>query len=69
MTTKKATKPRSTEKNRLKHIVALRGTDEWKAWLDKLAALNSAPVTVTIEQALKELAARLDAPKPPRRTP
>lgn len=54
---------------RLKNIVVLRGTDEWKAWLDEVAATNSAPLTVTIEQALREFGAKLGVKKAPRRVP
>jgi hypothetical protein len=54
---------------RLQNIVALRGTAEWKAWLDGLAEANGAPLTVTIEQALRDLAAKLRHDKPPRRLP
>lgn len=54
---------------RLKNILVLKGTDEWKLWLDQLAEANSAPVTVTIEQALKLLAERIGHRKPPRRVP
>jgi hypothetical protein len=53
----------------LKNIVVLRGTDEWKLWLDQLAQANSAPVTVTIEQALRLMAEKLGLPKPPKRVP
>jgi hypothetical protein len=53
----------------LKNIVVLRGTEEWKKWLDELAEANSAPLTVTIEQALKDFAEKLKVRKPPRRVP
>lgn len=53
--------------NRHKNIVSLRGTEAFKAWLDELAVLNGAPVTVTIEQALRELATRLGHRKSPPR--
>jgi hypothetical protein len=53
----------------LRNIVVLRGTAEWKEWLDELAAANSAPLTVTIEQALKEFAEKLKVRRPPRRVP
>jgi hypothetical protein len=47
------------ESARQKNILALRGTEEWKVWLDDLAAKNGAPVTVTIEQALRDLAEKI----------
>jgi hypothetical protein len=53
----------------LKNVLVLRGTEEWKTWLDELAEANSAPLTVTVEQALKLLAEKLDVRKPPRRVP
>ncbi len=52
-----------------KNLVVIRGTEEWKDWLDGLAEANQAPITVTIDQALRELAERLKYSKPPRRTP
>lgn len=55
--------------SRLKNVVVLRGTEEWKAWLNRVAEANSAPLTVTIEQALKEFGEKLGAGKPPRRVP
>jgi hypothetical protein len=59
----------ATESVRQKNIFVLRGTEEWKAWLDEVALANGAPLTVTVEQAVRELAARLKCRKPPRRTP
>ena len=56
-------KPSSRQKN----IFVLRGTEEWKAWLDEVAQANGAPVTVTVEQALRDLAAKLKCRKPPKR--
>lgn len=53
----------------LKIIVVLRGTEEWKAWLDGLAAANGTSITTTVEQALEELADKLRVQKPPRRIP
>lgn len=52
---------------RQRNILALRGTEEFKAWLDGLAARNGAPVTVTIEQALRDLAEKLGYRKGPSR--
>jgi hypothetical protein len=54
----------------LRNILVLRGTEEWKEWLDELAAANSAPLTVPVEQALKHFATVvLKIRKPPRRVP
>lgn len=54
---------------RQKNILSLRGTEEWKVWLDDLAKLMGFPVTVTIDHALRELADSRGHRKPPRRTP
>ena len=69
MAKKKASWSAPVEPTRLKNIVVLRGTEEWKAWLDRLAEDVGAPLTVTIDQALREMAERRKLPKPPRRTP
>jgi tripartite-type tricarboxylate transporter receptor subunit TctC len=72
---KKAAKVKESEstpvssENRQKNIVVLRGSVEWKDWLHGLAEANHAPITVTIEQALREMSDRLKYRKPPRRTP
>jgi hypothetical protein len=57
------------ESKRLKNIVVLRGTDEWRDWLHGLAEANNAPITVTIDQALKEMSDKLKHRRPPKRTP
>jgi trans-2-enoyl-CoA reductase len=64
---KKSMKPASPTK--LRNILVLRGTEDWKVWLDEVATANSAPLTVTVEQALKEYAAKLGVRKPPKRVP
>lgn len=51
--------------SRLKNIIGLRGTDEWKTWLDGLAKHKGMPVTVLIDHALRELAKRDGYPDPP----
>ncbi len=60
---KKKSKPIAT----LKNVVVLRGTEEWKAWLDELCEARGAPITVTIDQALRLLADHEKRPKPPKR--
>jgi hypothetical protein len=60
---------KSSARSRLRNILVLRGTDEWKVWLDKVATANSAPITVTVEQALKEFGVKLGVGSPPRRVP
>jgi hypothetical protein len=57
--------PSVTQKN----VFAIRGTDEWKTWVDSLAEANGAPLAVTVEQALRELAVKLKHLKPPKRLP
>jgi hypothetical protein len=66
---KKKAEPASAVSKRQKNIVVLRGTDEWREWLHGLAGANNAPITVTIDQALKEMSDRLKYKKPPKRTP
>jgi hypothetical protein len=56
---------RGAESPRQRNILALRGTDEWKAWLDGYAARKGMPITVLIDHALREQAKRdgyADAP-------
>jgi hypothetical protein len=53
----------------LDNIFVLRGTDEFKVWMDGLAAHIGAPVTVMVERAMRELARKESYPVPPRRVP
>lgn len=62
-------KPDPPPARRLRNILVLRGTDDWKGWLDEVAEANHAPLTVTVEQALGMMAERLKVRKPPRRIP
>lgn len=50
-----------------RNLLSLKGTDEFKDWLDGLAKRTGAPVTVTIERALRELAERVGYPPAPDR--
>jgi hypothetical protein len=52
---------------RQRNVLALRGTDEWKAWLDGFAARKGMPVTVLVDHALRELARRDGYRDPPAR--
>jgi hypothetical protein len=52
---------------RQRNVLALRGTDEWKAWLDQFAASRGMPVTVFVDYALRELAKREGYAAPPQR--
>lgn len=53
---------------RQKNILALRGSEEWKAWLDGFAVGKGMPVTVLVDHALRELAKRDGYQDPPSRT-
>lgn len=66
---KKKAAPAKGEGASQKNILVLRGSEEWKAWLESLAEANNAPMTVTVEQALREMSDRLKHRKPPRRIP
>ena len=54
---------------RQKNVLALKGTEEWKAWLDDFATLKGMPVTVLVDHSLRELAKREGHPAPPPRVP
>jgi hypothetical protein len=54
---------------RQKNVLALRGTDEWKEWLDGFATRKGMPVTVLVDHALRELAKRDGYQDPPSRVP
>lgn len=56
-----------TEGAPLKNVFAMRGTEEWKVWLDGLAQKNRAPLAVTLDQALADLAEKLKYRKAPPR--
>lgn len=58
---------KDSESPRQKNIFALRGTDEWKQWLDGFSARMGMPTTVLVEHALRELAKRNEYPTPPTR--
>jgi hypothetical protein len=68
-------KPRSApaaepaSSTRQKNIFALRGTEDWKAWLDGFAQRKGMPVTVLVDHALRELAKRDGYEEPPSRVP
>jgi hypothetical protein len=69
MAKKKAPKPKAVPVNRQSNIFVLRGTPEFKAWMDGLAAHIGAPVTVMSERAMRELAKKVGYQAPPRRVP
>ena len=60
---------KSAEGTRQKNVLALRGTDEWKTWLDGFAERKGMPVTVLVDHALRELAKRDGYQDPPTRVP
>jgi len=55
---RKTGKPKAKDP-RLKTAFNVVATPEWREWFYELAELNRAPGTVTVEQALTELAKRL----------
>ena len=54
---------------RQKNVLALRGTEDWKLWLDGFADSKGMPVTVLVDHALRELAKRDGYQDPPTRIP
>ena len=62
----KAGRPKSASPK--KQAVSLRGSDEWRDWLNKLAEHCSMPATVVVSQALKMYAKANEFadPMPPR---
>jgi hypothetical protein len=66
---KAAPVPAADEPSRLKNVLALRGTDEWKEWLNGFATRKGMPVTVLVDHALRELAKREGYQDPPARVP
>lgn len=66
-TAKAKAKAKPAESQRQRNVLALRGTDEWKAWLDGYATRKGMPVTVLVDHALRELARRDQYPEPPAR--
>jgi hypothetical protein len=60
---------KATDTVRHENILALKGTDAWKSWLDGFASRKGMPVTVLVDHALRELAKRDGYPDPPPRIP
>ncbi len=58
-------KPKSEA--RKKNLVVIRGYEAWGEWLEGLAAHKGMPVTVLIDQALREVAKRDGYPDAPSR--
>lgn len=52
----------------LPNVVSMRGTPQWKAWLDRLALHCRATPSALIDRALAELARREGFEDPPPRT-
>jgi hypothetical protein len=52
----------------LPNIISMRGSREWRAWLDRLAEACRATPSALIDRALAELARREGFEEPPRRT-
>ena len=56
MAKKKAPAPKAKAKERLAIVVTLKGSPEWKAWVDELADLCRTDTSKLIDMALVELA-------------
>lgn len=71
MASKKVARPKAQSEApaRQKNVLALRGTDDWKSWLDGYAKSKGMPVTVLVDHALRELAKRDGYQDPPTRVP
>jgi hypothetical protein len=69
MAKKKAAPSRGEGAARLRNIFVMSGTDEFKAWLAGFAAHRGLPLTILIEQLLRESAKREKYPPPPPRVP
>ena len=68
MATKRKTKQRTTMKGTQPNAIAIRGSREWKEWLDEFAAkLRSKPAKI-IDLSLAKLAAQEGFREPPPRT-
>jgi len=68
MAKKKAPKPKSEPWGESKPLAAqLRGSEEWKAWLEEFARTNRWSVAVVIDTALARLARELGFREPPER--
>lgn len=68
-TVPKAAEPVPVAGPRQKNVLALKGTDAWKAWLDGFATRKGMPVTVLVDHALRELAKCDGYQDPPTRVP
>ena len=62
-----AADPAPAEVPKQKNILALKGTEAWKTWLDGFARHKGMPVTVLVDHSLRELAKRDGYPDPPTR--
>jgi hypothetical protein len=62
-------KNKAPEAVRQRNILALKGADASKSWLDGIASRNGMPVTVLVDHALRQLAKRDGYPDPPPRIP
>ncbi len=59
----KAAPPAPSKKN----LLAIKGFEEWKSWLEEFASKKRMPVTTLIDHALTELAKRDGFREPPPR--
>lgn len=63
---RKKSKSREEDEPR-RNIIAIRGTEEWRAWLKEYAAFRRVPVNVLIDIVLAENAKRDGFRSPPER--
>ena len=66
---KKKVEPKADMTNRQSNIFVLRGTDEFKTWMDGLAEHLGSPVSVMVERAMRDLAKREGYTVAPKRVP
>jgi hypothetical protein len=63
----KAAPGKDAQSGRKKNLFVIRGYEAWGEWVEEMAAKEGMPVTVLIDQALRERAERRGHPQPPRR--
>jgi hypothetical protein len=53
---KKKGRPKKTEPGPRRAVLQMKGTDEWKDWLDRLAKFLRMPTSAVVDNALVEYA-------------
>lgn len=64
---KAASKPEPDDKRRKPMVVQMRGSDEWKAWVESIADKEGDAVAKLFERAVRKFAKDSGYPDPPRR--